>query len=90
MSITINSAPPLATIPAVSESERAERLIEAGTFWGKRIAGDHSTAALTYTVTGEGQGSVGPDSAQASIFSTLMNQPVLRVTTSQLAQLKLP
>ena len=58
MSITINSAPNLATIPAVSDTERAERLIEAGTFWGKRIAGDHSTAALTYTVTGEGQGSV--------------------------------
>lgn len=58
MSITINSASALAPIPAVSAAERTERLIEAGNFWGKRIAGDLSTAALTYTVTGEGHGSV--------------------------------
>lgn len=58
MSITINSAPALAPIPAVSAAERAERLTEAGNFWGKRIAGDLTTAALTYTVTGEGHGSV--------------------------------
>lgn len=58
MSITINSAPALTSIPTVSEAERAERLIGAGNFWGKRIAEDISTAALTYTVTGEGHGSV--------------------------------
>lgn len=56
MSTTINSAPTL--VPAVSDTERAERLVEAGTFWGKRIASDLSTAALTYTVAGEGHGSV--------------------------------
>ncbi len=58
MSITINSARILATIPAVSDTERAERLVAAGTFWGKRITDDPSTAALTYSVTGEGHGSV--------------------------------
>ena len=58
MSTTINSTLTLAPIPAVNDAERAERLIAAGNFWGKRIAQDSSTAALTYTVTGKGHGSV--------------------------------
>ena len=54
MSSTTN----FATIPAVSDVDRAQRLIDAGTFWGERITADISNAALTYTVTGEGHGSV--------------------------------
>lgn len=47
-----------ATIPTISDSDRAQRLIDAGTFWGERITADIANAALTYKVTGEGYGSV--------------------------------
>jgi putative redox protein len=46
------------TIPTISDSDRAERLIAAGTSWGERITDNVSNAALTYKVTGEGYGSV--------------------------------
>ncbi|MBX3193592.1 MAG: OsmC family protein [Microbacteriaceae bacterium] len=45
-------------IPSITADERAERLVEAGTAWGERIASDASTAQLTYRVSGSGSGSV--------------------------------
>jgi uncharacterized OsmC-like protein len=52
MSLLIDS------VPVVSADERAERLTAAGAAWGNRIAADVANAQLTYTVTGEGEGSV--------------------------------
>lgn len=46
------------TIPTVSDADRAQRLSDAGISWGEKIADNISNAALTYTVTGEGHGSV--------------------------------
>ena len=51
----------LSLIPEIENADRAERLIEAGTFWGDRISKDVANAALTYTVTGKGVGSVGTE-----------------------------
>ncbi|GAB2531094.1 OsmC family protein [Paramicrobacterium agarici] len=56
MTLTDTAAP--ASIPAVSAEERAERLTSAGTAWSERIQNAPSSANLTYTVTGEGAGSV--------------------------------
>ncbi|PFG30065.1 OsmC family protein [Paramicrobacterium agarici] len=56
MTLTDTAAP--ASIPAVSAEERAERLTSAGTAWSERIQNAPSSANLTYTVTGEGTGSV--------------------------------
>lgn len=47
-----------AVIPAISDADRAQRLTDAGTYWGERISDNISNAALTYTVKGEGHGSV--------------------------------
>ncbi|UNK70061.1 OsmC family protein [Microbacterium sp. H1-D42] len=51
----------LAAIADVSADERAQRLAEAGTTWGERIARDATNAQLTYKVTGRGVGSVGTE-----------------------------
>ncbi|WP_285034962.1 OsmC family protein [Plantibacter sp. ME-Dv--P-095] len=48
----------LATVPTVSATERAERLAAAGSSWSERIASAPSSAALTYRVSGTGEGSV--------------------------------
>ena len=48
----------LAEITTVTDSERAERLAEAGTAWADRIASAPSSAELTYRVSGRGVGSV--------------------------------
>lgn len=49
------------TIPDVTDEERADRLLAAGTAWNDRIARDVANAALTYKVTGRGVGSVGTE-----------------------------
>jgi putative redox protein len=46
------------SVPSITAAERAERLTAAGTSWGERIAGDPSTAQLTYRVHAAGDGSV--------------------------------
>jgi uncharacterized OsmC-like protein len=46
------------TVPSTTASERAERLTGAASAWASRIAGDPSTAQLTYRVTGRGVGAV--------------------------------
>lgn len=46
------------TIPTVSDADRSQRLTNAGIYWGERISDNVSNAALTYTVIGEGHGSV--------------------------------
>ncbi len=51
----------ISTIPVIDTADRAQRLIEAGTFWGDRITKDVASAALTYTVSGKGVGSVGTE-----------------------------
>jgi putative redox protein len=45
-------------VPSVAASDRAARLTEAGTAWGNRIAGDPTTAQLTYRVGATGEGAV--------------------------------
>jgi len=42
----------------VSADERAARLVSAGTAWADRIGADARSAQLSYTVKGEGEGSV--------------------------------
>ncbi|MGO4691728.1 OsmC family protein [Glaciibacter sp. 2TAF33] len=44
--------------PSISATDRAERLDSAGSAWGERIAGDATTAQLTYRVKASGEGSV--------------------------------
>ena len=51
---TLSTAP----VPAVSASERADRLSAAGAAWGDRIAADSAAAQLTYRVSAVGEGSV--------------------------------
>jgi uncharacterized OsmC-like protein len=46
------------TAPAVSADERAARLVGAGAAWAERIGANVDSAKLSYTVTGEGEGSV--------------------------------
>lgn len=48
----------LETSRPVSAEERADRLVAAGTAWADRIGANVDSAKLSYTVTGEGQGSV--------------------------------
>lgn len=42
----------------VTAGERADRIVSAGTAWVDRIGADVARAKLSYTVTGEAQGSV--------------------------------
>ncbi|WP_437583176.1 OsmC family protein [Paramicrobacterium sp. CJ85] len=56
MTLTDTAAP--ASVPSVSADERAERLTTAGAAWSERIQNAPSSANLTFTVTGEGTGSV--------------------------------
>lgn len=46
------------SVPPTTAAERADRLVEAGTAWGGRIAADRTAAQLTYKVRGTGEGSV--------------------------------
>lgn len=46
------------TLPPGSAEERAARLTAAGTAWTDRITRDTAAAALTYRVSGEGEGAV--------------------------------
>jgi len=46
------------TLPTITASARADRLTEAGTAWGGRIAADRTAAHLTYRVSGAGEGAV--------------------------------
>ncbi|MCU1443464.1 MAG: OsmC family peroxiredoxin [Cryobacterium sp.] len=46
------------TAPTVSADERSARLVDAGTAWAERIRANVNNAQLTYTVRGEGEGSV--------------------------------
>lgn len=48
----------LGPVPSVSATERADRLASAGASWSERIASAPSSAALTYRVSGSGEGSV--------------------------------
>ena len=59
--MTLLSDQSTAVLPEVTADERAARLADAGAAWNERIARDASTAALTYTVTGRGVGSVGTE-----------------------------
>ena len=45
-------------VPSITADERAQRLTEAGTAWGERIAADVKNGQLTYRVSGSGEGSV--------------------------------
>jgi putative redox protein len=45
-------------VTSVTAAERATRLTEAGTAWGKRIAANVANGQLTYRVRGTGEGSV--------------------------------
>ncbi len=44
--------------PSTTADERAQRLVEAGTSWGERIAANPASAQLTYRVNGSGAGAV--------------------------------
>jgi uncharacterized OsmC-like protein len=46
------------TVPPGSAEERAARLTEAGSAWSDRITRDPAAAALTYRVSGAGEGAV--------------------------------
>ena len=57
----MTSTKTISTIPEIEKTDRALRLIEAGNSWGERITKDVANAALTYTVSGKGLGSVGTE-----------------------------
>lgn len=61
-------------IPFTSAAERAERLVEAGTGWGERIAASPASAQLTYRVNGSGAGSVA-SSITAGKHTFLVDEP---------------
>jgi putative redox protein len=46
------------SVPSIDPSDRASRLATAGTAWADRIAGDPTSAQLTYRLRGSGEGSV--------------------------------
>ena len=46
------------TVPDTSAEERAQRLTDAGSAWGQRIAADVTAANLTYKVNSVGEGAV--------------------------------
>jgi putative redox protein len=48
----------LPAAPAITSEDRAERLDRAGAAWTERVQADEANARLTYTVTGQGVGSV--------------------------------
>ena len=56
-------------------AERAERLTTAGSAWGERIAANPSAAQLTYTVHGQGQGSVAT-TLRAGKHEFVVDEPV--------------
>lgn len=60
--------------PAVTAAERADRLTEAGTAWGGRIAADRTAAHLTYRVKGAGEGSVA-STITAGKHSFIVDEP---------------
>lgn len=62
------------TVPVFSAAERAERLTSAGETWGARIAAAPSSAALTYTVSGSGEGSVA-STITAGKHSFIVDEP---------------
>ncbi|MEO7123180.1 MAG: OsmC family protein [Lacisediminihabitans sp.] len=61
-------------VPSATADERAQRLIEAGTAWGERIAANPASAQLTYRVNGSGVGSVA-SSISAGKHSFLVDEP---------------
>lgn len=63
-----------ATIPSVTTEERATRLTEAGTAWGERIGANPASAQLTYTVKGQGEGSVA-STITAGRHSFIVDEP---------------
>jgi putative redox protein len=56
--MTLLDASPVTLVTSVTADERATRLTEAGTAWGKRIAANVANGQLTYRVRGTGEGSV--------------------------------
>lgn len=58
----------------VTDSERAERLTEAGTAWAERIATAPSSAELTYRVSGRGVGAVATE-ITAGTHRFLVDEP---------------
>ncbi|WP_083397093.1 OsmC family protein [Plantibacter sp. MMLR14_011] len=58
MTLLTDNAPTAPAVPAASAAERADRLNAAGASWSERIASAPSSAALTYRVSGSGEGSV--------------------------------
>ena len=69
--MTLLDAPPFQTDSA---ADRAERLTNAGTAWGERIASDVANAQLTYRVGGVGEGSVA-SRITAGKHSFLVDEP---------------
>lgn len=63
-----------ASVPAVSAEERATRLTEAGAAWGERITANPASAQLTYTVKGQGEGSVA-STITAGKHSFIVDEP---------------
>jgi uncharacterized OsmC-like protein len=61
-------------VPFATADERAERLVEAGTNWGERIAANQASAQLTYRVNGSGAGSVA-SSITAGKHTFLVDEP---------------
>lgn len=69
--MTLFSTP---VLPSIAADERSERLIEAGTAWGDRIAADVTNAYLTYRVSGSGEGSVASE-IRAGKHTFLVDEP---------------
>ena len=61
-------------VPFATADERAERLVDAGTSWGERIAANPASAQLTYRVNGSGAGSVA-SSITAGKHTFLVDEP---------------
>ena len=70
--MTITDTTP--TTLSATQTQRAERLTEAGTAWAERIAANPSSAQLTYRVSGSGVGSVGT-SITAGKHTFLVDEP---------------
>lgn len=64
----------IAISPTATAEDRAQRLSDAGTAWGERIAVNPASALLTYRVNGSGVGSVA-SSITAGKHAFLIDEP---------------
>lgn len=72
--IDTNTADTQFTIPSIAAEERAQRLADAATAWGARIATTPSSAHLTYRVKGASIGSVATE-VSAGKHHFLVDEP---------------